>query len=340
MNVVLSTASVPATQRLAYWHEAISRTYDQLAAVRLDISTPTDAPYRGLLTAGHVGAVRVATTDSDPLQVRQSRRRVAGTDDEYLNVCVQARGHQVLDQNDSQILVRPGALTLFDTTGPYTVAYPAAFRMHVIQIPRWMLGVRQSDLRRLTAVSVYADTPTASLIIPFLSQLATQARSRPPHIGDLLARNTADLLATLIAERLDRDVTEIGTGTDAARTVLRLRLKAFVDRHLGDPDLSPQTMAAAHHISVRHLHRLFQDEGATASRWIQHRRLEACRRELGRPDRNAPAVMAIAHRFGFINPSHFSRAFRAAFGMSPREWHATARSGSPAGAVDERDMPA
>ncbi|GGW67523.1 helix-turn-helix domain-containing protein [Streptomyces xantholiticus] len=330
MSIVLSTASVPARERLAYWHEAISQTYDQLASVRLDVSTPTDAPYRGTLKAGQLGSVRVATTDAGPLQVRQTTRWVAGRDDEYLNVCVQDRGHLVIDQNDSQTLLRPGALTLFDATRPYTVTYPAAFRMHVIQIPRWMLGVRESDLRRITAVPVHGDTETASLIIPFLSGLATQAGNRPPYIGDLLARNAADLLATLIAERLDRDVAEISTGTDAAHTALLLRIKAFVDRHLADSDLSPQTIAAAHYISVRHVHRLFQDEGTTAGRWIQHRRLEACRRELGRPGRNAPAVMAIAHRFGFTSPSHFSRTFRAAYGVSPREWRATAHLGSPA----------
>ncbi|MFD0345839.1 AraC family transcriptional regulator [Kitasatospora aburaviensis] len=25
---------------------------------------------------------------------------------------------------------------------------------------------------------------------------------------------------------------------------------------------------------------------------------------------------------GFVNPAHFSRAFRAAYGVSPREWRA------------------
>lgn len=63
---------------------------------------------------------------------------------------------------------------------------------------------------------------------------------------------------------------------------------------------------------------------------MQHRRLEACRHELGRPGRNVPAVMAIAHRFGFTSPSHFSCAFRAAYGAPPREWRATAHLGSPA----------
>ncbi|MFF2198440.1 AraC family transcriptional regulator, partial [Streptomyces sp. NPDC058157] len=33
----------------------------------------------------------------------------------------------------------------------------------------------------------------------------------------------------------------------------------------------------------------------------------------------------VAQRWGFVSPSHFSRAFRAAYGMTPREWQAAAR---------------
>jgi AraC-like DNA-binding protein len=34
-------------------------------------------------------------------------------------------------------------------------------------------------------------------------------------------------------------------------------------------------------------------------------------------------VAVVAHRWGFTNPAHFSRVFRAAYGMSPRECQAT-----------------
>ncbi|GGX32198.1 helix-turn-helix domain-containing protein [Streptomyces lomondensis] len=319
---VVSTASVPAEDRLAYWYEVIGQTYEQLASVRLDLSKLTNAPYTGMITAGRIGPLTVASTVADPLHVRKPRRGEL-TDDDCLNVCIQDHGHLVIDQNNGQTLLRPGSLTLFDTTRPYTVTYPDPFRTHVIQIPRAMLGFRAADLHRLTAVPIEADTETAALVTPFLTRLATQMNSHSPHIGELLAHNAADLLATLLAERLDRDLPD--TGTDAARTLLRLRIQAFIDRHLGDPHLSPRTIAEAHHVSLRHVHRLFREQGTTVSRWIQHRRLEACRRELSRPHRADVSVTAVAHRFGFTSRTHFSRAFRAAYGLSPREWRAIAR---------------
>lgn len=62
----------------------------------------------------------------------------------------------------------------------------------------------------------------------------------------------------------------------------------------------------------------------TITRWILQRRLEECSRELARRGRVSPTVSSVAQRWGFVNAAHFSRAFRTAYGMSPREWRSTA----------------
>ncbi|KJY36597.1 hypothetical protein VR45_10995 [Streptomyces sp. NRRL S-495] len=36
-------------------------------------------------------------------------------------------------------------------------------------------------------------------------------------------------------------------------------------------------------------------------------------------------MAAVAGRWGFVSTSHFSRVFRAAYGVTPREWQAGAR---------------
>ena len=59
--------------------------------------------------------------------------------------------------------------------------------------------------------------------------------------------------------------------------------------------------------------------------WIRAQRLEGCRRDLARSGRTAPTIAFIAHRWGFGDATHFSRTFREAYGMSPREWRALNR---------------
>jgi len=98
----------------------------------------------------------------------------------------------------------------------------------------------------------------------------------------------------------------------------------FIDRHLADPDVTPEVIARAHHISVRYLHRLFEAEDITVSRWIQRRRLQECRRELARREVAGRTIAAVARRWGFTSAAHFSRVFRATYGMSPVEWRDSA----------------
>jgi AraC-like DNA-binding protein len=94
----------------------------------------------------------------------------------------------------------------------------------------------------------------------------------------------------------------------------------FIGRRLSDPGLTPEAVAGAHHISVRQLHKLFQHEELTVGRWIQRCRLEECRRELARLGAARHTVAAVARRWGFVSAAHFSRVFRAAYGVSPGEW--------------------
>ena len=104
------------------------------------------------------------------------------------------------------------------------------------------------------------------------------------------------------------------------RRALLTRIQAFIQQRLGDPELSPGVIAAAHHISLRYLHKLFQEQGTTVAGWIRQRRLEACRRDLADPALASRPVAAIAARWGYPNASHFGQVFRTAHGMPPQEY--------------------
>ena len=75
------------------------------------------------------------------------------------------------------------------------------------------------------------------------------------------------------------------------------------------------------------LYRLFESVGGVAA-YIQRERLRAARDALCSPDNIRP-IHAIAEACGFADASVFSRAFRHAFGCSPRDARAAAASGAP-----------
>lgn len=101
---------------------------------------------------------------------------------------------------------------------------------------------------------------------------------------------------------------------------LVLRIQSYIVAHLHNSDLTPGAIAAAHHISVSHLHRLFQVDGVTVAAWIRQQRLARACRDLADPTLRTVRVHHIAAQWGFTHHAVFTRAFRTAYGIPPSEY--------------------
>jgi AraC-like DNA-binding protein len=89
---------------------------------------------------------------------------------------------------------------------------------------------------------------------------------------------------------------------------------------LAQRDLTAARIAAKHHISVRHLYNILASSGISLGDWVRAHRLEECRKDLAKPGANSVTIAVIGQRWGFPDATNFGRAFKAAYGMSPREW--------------------
>ncbi|MFJ1968881.1 helix-turn-helix domain-containing protein [Streptomyces sp. NPDC087903] len=249
------------------------------------------------------------------------------TVDDALYAAVHARGAVTVPHDGAEVSLAPGDI-VFCAPGPAGLPrFGDDVRMAVFRIPRRCLGITESELRRITGTPLSCADGVPALVSNFLTLLASEAALRRARVGDRLARNAVDLLAVLVTELLGTRTADTRTAgpTDVGAQTLS-RIRDFVELHLTDPDLSPESIALAHHISVRYLHKLFRSEGTTVGQWVRQRRLDACRRDLDRAPHRRLTVAAVAHRWGFTSPSHFSRAFRDAYGMSPSAWQAWAAS--------------
>lgn len=321
MALVLTTASVPDGERLAYWRDALGR-----ALVPTAVTVPGDGPFEARLRTERLGCLRISTVDADAHRLRRTPAHIAderaGADAggpsgaDYVAVGVQRTGTATLIQDGRRAVVEEGDLFVHDTARPYSLDFPGRFTAHVVHMPRRAVAVPEEELRQVTGTAIGGGDGVGALLANFLTSLTASVPRCAPAVAARLATGVVDLFATLVDERIRRPS---ALGADAAAPLVE-RVRDHIDRSLGDPDLSPQSLAAAHHISVRYLHRLFEGEGVTVARLIQQRRLERCARELARADATAATVSAVAQRWGFANPAHFSRVFRAAYGLSPREW--------------------
>ncbi|MFD5562605.1 helix-turn-helix domain-containing protein [Kitasatospora griseola] len=269
-----------------------------------------------------LGYLRVATLETAvALPPRLAGRYAWAGQEPMVGIGLQLAGECMVTQDGQQKVLGEGEFVLYDTARAYVIEYPKPSRAHLFHLPRRLLGVPETELHQVTGTPVTAAAGFGSVLLPFLRTLADSAPSYVTPLADRLAGSVADLVGTMVAQLA------AGRTADDSRTAnggLVRRIREHIARNLGDPDLSPETIARAHHISLRYLHRLFEAEETTVSRLILRSRLDASARDLARP---GPSVAAVAQHWGFGSPAHFSRAFRAAYGVSPSQWRAQHTAG-------------
>jgi AraC-like DNA-binding protein len=327
VSVVFRADDAPPASRLDYWNGVVG---DAVGPHEVRAPEGIDAGDR--LVLGEVGPVLVGELSAArPAWVRRSRQGIRGTDSdaELCKVHVLVEGHGVVRQDGREACLRPGDFTLIDLLRPASWAM-APMRCVAVGFPRALLPLPPDAVARLTAVRVPGDRGVGRLVSSLARDLPHHLDDATPAGGVRLGAAVLDLLAVALAERLgDRG----RVPADTEQRALLVRIHAFIEQHLGDPGLSPAAIAAANGVSVRYLYKLFEAEGTTVAGWVRRRRLERCRRDLLDPALRRVAVSAIAARWGLVNPAHFSRVFRAAYGAPPAEYRV---QGDRAGIVKDR----
>jgi AraC-like DNA-binding protein len=225
-------------------------------------------------------------------------------------------GNPRLAQDGRASQLRAGEFAIYDFTRPYDITYDSAHQFAVFNVPRELLSLPVSSVGQLTAVPITPEG-AAAVAAPLLERVATDVEKYGPDSAARLSTIVTDLIATVVAERIDQ--AEL-VSSDTQRRVLLVRIHDFIERHLGETELAPEVVAAAHHVSVRYLHRLFESQPTTVAAWIRRRRLERCRKDLADPALHTVPVSAIAARWGLLDATHFSRLFRQTYGLPPRDY--------------------
>ncbi|MGA6159671.1 helix-turn-helix domain-containing protein [Stenotrophomonas sp. NPDC087984] len=309
-GVSCSTREPAPGDRLAAWQRALSRTF-----VDVEVAVEHGRPWTGELAAERLGALQIATEEFGPGTILRGAGTVAADPRTHILVRRQLEGTALLLQDGRTAELHPGDLAFHDARRPFRIVLPERQRARILMVPRALPRLEERQLRALTATVVDdADGGVAGLLLPLLDGLVDEVTRATATRREQLARTVVEILATVALE-------QAGGQPESA---LWERITASVRTRLGESGLAPQDIADQHGISLRYLHRLFQRQGTTVGAWVRTRRLEAAREELARPGAAHRSIAAVAARWGFTSPSHFSRAFRETYGMSPAQWRRSA----------------
>lgn len=285
--------------------------------VPLQVTSPLADSFRGMIKSASIDEVHVTDVRATEHVVERTPELIGRADRSYFKLSLMLSGTGLLIQDDREAVLQPGDLAVYDTNRPYSLVFGADFRTMVVMFPKHLVALPPDMMAQLTAVRISGHEGLGAMIVPYLTQLAGNLEQLSGATGARLTQSAMDLVTTLFTHELDLDT----TSNDPHRALMQ-RIHAHIDRNLASADLSPTSIAAAHFISTRHLHGLFQEQGTSVSTWIRIRRLERCRRDLVNPLFADRPVSAIAARWGFVDAAHFSRTFKAAYEVSPSEFRA------------------
>ncbi len=308
-RTVLTTDQVCARERAAYWRDLICDVF-----VQLDCGNVGEE-FFGNLQDRPLGPLQLTRVQSGRHEVFRTPRQIAKSAEEYFLISLQMSGRGVLEQDGRAALLQPGDLAIYDSTRSYTLRFADRFEELVLKVPRRLVAERIAAPERLTATRVSGASGMGRVAFDFLRSVADQADGLQPHMVERLSTNIVDVVSAALAERLQ--ATSAATTTRAAQL---LRVKSYVNQHLRDADLSRETIAAAHGISVRYLNRLFETEAESVSHWLRGQRLQHIARDLRDPAQAGRSISEIAYAWGMNSMPHFSRVFKTRYHCSPRQY--------------------
>jgi AraC-like DNA-binding protein len=290
----------------------------------MHVSSDEIDTFRGRAHSANLGIVQLSSVSGrNAFVARRTRKLIANGGSEHLKVVLQTAGSSVVSQGARQATLVPGDFVLYDTTRPYQIISGGQFQMKAVMFLRNELRLTPSQLERILTQPISGREGLGLVVSQYLSGLTRQLHagdcSRTHHLADA----TLDLLAALFTELLGCPG-EISPND--GKTGLLLRVRTYIEHRLGDPGLDVAQIAAAHHISIRALQKLFESDRQTVTGWIRARRIEHCRKDLANPLLANEPIRTIASKWGLLEPAQFSRLFKATYGLPPRDYRASALS--------------
>jgi AraC-like DNA-binding protein len=310
VTTILSTDGVARGEREAFWRQALSETF-----VPMTVGAVTHDRFGGSIRAEWIGRLMVAEVASTAQDVQRTRREISRTDDEYLQIAMVSRGVARVAQDGREVVLGPGDYAIHETTRPFRWTFGGDWEVGVFTLPRGSVGLSEAESRLLTARRLDGQAGITGVVSRFLKDLGRNLDSLCGTQSERVLADVTDLVVALLSAWGD-DSEVVRTSVQRS---LMLRIKDHIDRRLADPTLGPAEIAAAVNISTRYLHRLFAAEDRSVGQYVRGLRLQRCRRDLLDPRLADRSVAAIAFGWGFGDLSGFNRAFKAAYGVTPRE---------------------
>lgn len=308
-STVFSTAQAAAEDRFEAWRESISVLFDVAPPAR-----GTEDGFQASVHATHLGHLLVGDIRFGAQQFSRTRARAARDGlDHYLVQWYRDGGFSGQHDNDGDMRVQAGDIVFFDMARPQRT-FAHSSRVLSLIVPRALCDeALGTPAEQLHGTVLRGSDVLGGLLADHLGSL----HRRLPSIGMEQAGDVVHATTRMLAACLGPAQRTFAQAQAEMQAVTLERIQQYIGRNLGTP-LTPESLCRTFGISRSLLYRLFEPQGGVAH-YVQKRRLLRALHALANPANQRLRVAEVATRLGFASEAHFSRAFRATFGLTPSD---------------------
>ncbi|MBB3060645.1 helix-turn-helix domain-containing protein [Microbulbifer rhizosphaerae] len=264
-----------------------------------------------------LGDIRAVSSRSDGFSFYRSPQDVKSFDMDDWVVAVRTKGHVDANVDGNAVRFQGSHLELRNTGEPFS-AHLSAHESLYFFLPRKTLTGLEGILDHISV------SEKSKRLHPLLGHYLMALGARLSYMTPSESLIAAETTRAMIRASVARSPESIAAAqTPILATQFEVARK-FIERNLGRPDLTVESVRAALCVSRRQVYKIFENLGGV-ERYIRSRRLSACLRELQSSEMRW-TISQIAERYGFKDVAGFSRQFRAQFGGSPGELREAAGS--------------
>ena len=254
---------------------------------------------------GALGGLRQIAAPYDPLV----------GDDVFLGVNL--AGRSIVHQGGRELVLDLGDAVFFSSAEKgFVIHRPTPVLFLGLRVPRKALALLAANLDGALLRLVTSRSAPLRLLTKYLRCVGADVADEPQILGRTVAAHVYDLIALIVGANADAVAAAEDRGVKAAR--LRA-IKTDIARRLADGELTIADVAARQGVTLRYVHKLFEGEGASFSRYVLDRRLEAAYRVLTDQRQDHRSILSIAFNSGFADLSHFNRTFRRRYDATPTD---------------------
>ncbi|WP_410876964.1 helix-turn-helix domain-containing protein [Nocardia sp. A7] len=324
MAVVFDTGFVAPVERA----NAITTAMQEATAPCNVVHENPDGRAHAQFDVWEFGDANIFRAAMSGIRLIRTSKQVRANPSPMLAIAVHRRGTARYEQDGLQRELAAGELHLMDLNAPYDFRWAGDGGSTCLHVPLDQLALPVERIRR--AARHLHRSPYYRLVAGHITEMTEQADALSCHpTARLTGSASIDLIRGLLLSTTEPDRHD---GAVIPSEIMLAEIRAYVRRHLADPELDAARIARALNISVRYLYKICAAADYRLARSIIGERLDRIRDDLASPELRHVSIAAIAFRWGFRDASHFTRRFRATYGVTPREWRRTTAENNGHGA--------